>query len=228
MLISCRSAEGDCVYAYISENGPDYSNPPHTHSHTSLPCPSATICETPLSDSKTSATAVKTTHPSIITLSDSDSDSSDDADLFRPLSERIGLSYKTTEELTSAAPPTHTLSSAQLNTVRLEYPVSPAQRAGMAAMQRVQRQDISSGNKQSTPDILNKEKNQEKSKSASSSVEIVDLTDNSTDVAVTAESAVTSKRVVSQELSAPEFVLRPGEFEIVLCVDSAESTASRK
>ena len=30
------------------------------------------------------------------------------------------------------------------------------------------------------------------------------------------------------ELGSPEFVLRPGEFDVVLCVDSAESTASRK
>ncbi len=36
------------------------------------------------------------------------------------------------------------------------------------------------------------------------------------------------KSLEEVELGTPEFVLKPGDFEVILCVDSAESTASRK
>ncbi len=168
-----RPPDGEYVFAYLSnEQGPDYSNPPSIHGHTPNPRPSYPtnkISETPLSSrnvSKIVTPATKSKNddaPVIITLSECDpeddvmridfdcSGASDDIEMFRPLSERIGLKSKVPETLPESVHGFKSISSPQISSSNKaltekvrggEQSLTPAQKAGRAAVNRKRTQNL--------------------------------------------------------------------------------------
>ncbi len=303
-----RPPDGEYVFAYFSnEQGPDYSNPPSIHGHTPNPRPShptTKISETPLSSRNVSKIVTPATKskkddaPVIITLSECDpeddvmridfdcSGASDDIEMFRPLSERIGLASKVPETLSEGGHGFKSISSPQMSSSSKALTVNgreggqsltPAQKAGRAAVNRKRTQNLkptidrenkteadvvcairASSSKENEIPSQKTVPSSSKSNSrgiSSPSALVVDLTDSShsTDVKNNLppfkdtqyirisppvdKGSIASKPVgmgtaeaslEGVELGNPEFVLNPGDFEVILCVDSAESTASRK